>query len=76
MGYCSKYFNLPWECIAKVFRKLYVKYKSNPMKTNGDISKQKNFNQKGTDGTDGKVNRYVSLHLRGSEKKEIPSPCG
>ena len=28
--------------------KLYVKYKSNPMNTNWDISKQNNFNQKGT----------------------------
>ena len=27
--------------------KLYVKYKSNPMNTNCDISKQKHFNQKG-----------------------------
>ena len=41
------------------------------MNTNWDISKQKNFNQKGTDGRPdgrtsgrpaGKVNRYVSLH--------------
>ena len=35
------------ECIANVFRTLYVKYKSNQMNTNGDISQQKNFNQKG-----------------------------
>ena len=46
------------------------------MNTNRDITKQKNFNQKGTDGRpnvwttdvrpDGKVNRYVSPHYRGS----------
>ena len=54
---------------------LYVKYKSNPMNTNRDISKQNNFNQKGgqTDArTDGKVNRYVSPHYLGSTTKISP----
>ena len=35
-----------WECIAKVFRKLYVKYKSNAMDSYGDITILKNFSQK------------------------------
>ena len=35
-----------WECIVKVFRKLYMKYKINPMNSYWDITIQKNFNQK------------------------------
>ena len=38
---------IPWECIANVLRKLYVKYKSNPMNNNWDISKQKALMKKG-----------------------------
>ena len=54
-----------WKCISKVFRKLYVKYKSNPMNSYVDISKQQNFNHKGTHGK-----LTVVPSLRGSSKIE------
>ena len=45
-----------WECIAKVFRKLYVKYKSNAIYSYGDITILNNLNQKLDRRMDGKVN--------------------
>ena len=75
MNYIIFFTKIPWACIANVFRKLYVKNKSNQMNTNWDISKQKNFNQKGTDGrSDGRTENSTTmspLTIVGRQKLEI-----
>ena len=66
-----------WECIANVFRKLYVKYKSNPMKLTEILANKKTLTKKGqTDVRKSQPLCLPSLTWVDNKKENTNEMCG